>query len=329
VNKLQFLKNKNILICGATGLVGTNTLLKLKDVPGVKVRAVYHSRKPQVISKNIVYVKADLTDFNDCVRITKGIDYVIMVAAKIARRDPGRLYLVPNILMSMYMLEAAYKAGVKKYVWLSSATAYPPVKRKLKESDMFSNDPHDAYYPIGWATRYIETLCKMYAKKVENPMTTIVLRSSAIYGEYDDFEFETCQVLPALIRKVVERQNPIEIWGTGSLKRDCIYVKDVVDACLKALNAVDGFTVLNIGLGKSYSVKELLYLILDIDNYDTANIVCNKKKVLKKLPSIEIDCTKAKHTIGFMPSYTIKEGLANTIAWYRSYRRSGDGVKKN
>ncbi|MFH0732093.1 MAG: NAD-dependent epimerase/dehydratase family protein [Candidatus Omnitrophota bacterium] len=314
--KMDFLKDKKILITGATGLVGTNALMRFKRRPDIKVRAVYHAREPHVFSNNISYVKADLTNFADCKRVVEGIDYVMMFAAKINRRGSDPTYLVPNFLMNFCMLEAAYQEGVKKLLWLSSVTAYPPSDKPLKEEQMFKSDPCDFYFPLGWMTRYIEILCRMYATKLKRQMTTIIFRSTAIYGEYGDFELSTCHVLSALIRKVVERHRPLEIWGTGEAKRDFIYVGDVVDACFLALEKVNTFNEFNIGLGQSYSVKEILDLILDIDNYNNASIIFDKSKSEKDI-SIFVDCTKTKEVLGFEAKTAIIEGVRKTIEWYK------------
>lgn len=311
---------KKMLICGATGLVGTNALIRLKAMPEFSVRAVYHTQKPQIFSDNISYVEADLAD---CKRAAEGIDYVMMFAAKIARRSSDLEYLAPNLAMSLGMLEAAYQAGVKKYLWLSTATAYPPGDTPARENEMFCKDPDDTNFAVGWMSRYIEILCRMYATKLKRQMTTIVLRATAIYGEYCDFDLATRHVLPALIRRVAERQEPLEIWGTGEVKRDFIYVGDVLDASFLALDKVEGFAELNIGSGRSYSVKELLSLILDIDSYANARTIFVPSKG-GKAPSISVDCRKAKELIGFEAKTPVREGIVKTMEWFK---KSGGVIK--
>jgi len=309
------LAGKNILVTGAAGMMGSHALLALKDMP-VKVRAVDWQKKPLVFSNNIAHLEADLTDAKECQKAVRGMDYVLNFAAKISRRAKTYDYLLTNLKINALMLEAAYQSGVKKYLWLSSSVAYPPQNHPLKEEEMFLADPADNYFGIGWTTRYIENLCRMYATKVNSPMTTIVLRPTAIYGEYADFNPETSHVLPALIRKVVERQSPIEIWGGGEVKRDFVYAGDVARACILALEKTDNFSALNIGLGKSYSSKELLDSILKVDDYKTAKVVFDKTKG-KNLHSIEVDCSKAKKLLGWKPEVSLEEGIKRTIAWYK------------
>lgn len=309
----------NYLIAGAGGLMGTTALLRLSNLPDVNVRAV-DLRGPKIFADNISYLQSDLRDFNECKRVVKDIDYVFMFAAilstaPIIAKNPVS-HITSNIVMNAQMLEAAYFAGVKKFLWLGSSTGYPLKEGILKEENMFDNDPPDVYFPVGWMSRYTEVLCRMYATKLKKSLPTVILRPTTIYGEYEDFHFETCHVLPALIRKVVERQKPIEVWGTGEQKRDLIYSDDVFDACLLALEKVDIFDVFNIGSGKEHSINELLKMILEIDNFQDAEIIYNTSKP-STINKRSIDFTKIKKLFGFEAKTSLREGIARMIKWYR------------
>jgi GDP-L-fucose synthase len=313
---MHFLDNKNILVAGATGLVGTHALLRLKNFPRVKVRAIEHVRKPAVLAENISYQKADLSQAEDCRKIMEGIDYVLMFAGDISRRSKDFSCLTKNIIMYSRLLAAAHQAQVKKILWLGSATAYPASDSPLKEEEMFVADPPEVYFALGWMYRYLDVLGRQYAATL-NPSTAICLRCTAIYGEYGDFNLSTCHVLPALIRKVVERQNPLEIWGRGETKRDFVFADDVVDGCFLALEKIEGFSALNIGLGKSYSVREILEMILDADDYREARVTYDLSKAIN-LPSISVDCHKAKELLGFQAKTSLKEGIRKTLKWYKT-----------
>ncbi len=326
--RMNFLSGKNILVTGATGLVGTNILFRLKTIAGVRVKAVCHAKEPRIFSDNISYIKADLTKADECKKVVQGIDYVMMFAAKIVRRPDNFAHLIENLNMNFQMLEAAYHAVVKKIIWLSSAAAYPFSEMPLEEERMFAADPPDECFPLAWAVRYTEILCRMYATKLKRRMTIIVLRPTAIYGENDNFNFATSHVLPALIRKVIERHNPIEIWGSGEVKRDFIYVGDVIGACFLALKKVEGFGCFNIGAGCSYSVKEILEMILKIDNYRQAPVVYGHSKEDRR--SISIDCKKAKEILGFTAKTSLRDGITNTVIWYKAnQRKSGERIEAN
>lgn len=301
--------------------MGTTALLRLSNLDGVNVRTV-DLKQPRVFGDNISYTRADLRNFDECKRVVKDIDYVFMFAAilstaPVIAKNPVS-HITSNIIMNAQMLEAAYFAGVKKFLWLSSSTGYPLIEGVLKEENMFDADPPDVYFPVGWMSRYTEILCRMYATKLKKSMPIVILRPTTIYGEYEDFHFETSHVLPALIRKVVERQNPIEVWGTGENERDLIYADDVLDACLLALEKVETFDVFNIGFGKEYSINELLKMILEIDNFQNAEIVYNVSKP-STITKRSIDFTKAKELLGFEAKTPIREGIARTIKEYKKH----------
>jgi GDP-L-fucose synthase len=308
------------LVLGATGLVGSHAVAALRAKPDVHVRAVIHERPPAVFGENVNYVRADLLSREGCQALMSGVDYVLMFAgrvltAPVIARDPVGP-VMDNLVMTAYALEAAYRARVRKCVWLSSTTGYPAMEGRLTENEMFAGEPPDVYYQVGWTTRYLETLCRMYAEKLQEHVTTVALRPSMIYGEYDDFAYETAHFLPALVRRVVERQDPVELWGTGEERRDLVHAADVVDACLRAVERVDGFEALNIASGRTHSVNELLRLIIRLDGYVDARVVHIPAKS-RTLGERSFDTRRAKDVLGFEATISIEDGLARTITWYR------------
>lgn len=313
---IDHFRGKHVLVTGAAGLAGSHVLLRLKDLP-VRVRAVFHAAPPTVKSGNIDWLAADLLNPGECQKLMEEIDEVIMLAAKIDRRGRHGGYIKENLNMHLNMLEAAHKGGAKKIVWLSSATAYPPANEPVKEDYMFAGDPPDSNFGVGWLTRYQEVLCRMYAQKMTDSPAIAVLRSTAIYGEYSDCDLKTCHVLPALMRKIVERQNPLEIWGDGETRRDFIYAGDVAEACLSALVKVNGYAEFNIGMGRSYSVNELVRIIMELEKADDLRIVYDRSKNTKGY-SVQVDCAKAGLCLGFSPNTSLRDGLSKMITWYKT-----------
>ena len=317
---MKFYKGKNVLVTGATGLVGVNLLKRLLET-GTKTRAVWHLRRPVLRSGAIDYVKADLTRREDCERVTKGMDYVFHCAANtsgaaVIDKTP-LIHVTSNIVMNAQLLEAAYFAGVRKFLWLGSSTGYPSTgARPVREAEMFKGDPFEKYFCVGWMKRYTEVLCRIYGQKLARTMTTIVLRPTNIYGEYDDFHFETSHVMPALIRKVVERHDPIEVWGNGEDVRDLIYVGDLVESMVMAMEKVKSYSVFNVGFGRGYKVKDLLKKICALDGYKGCRIVFDPSKP-QMIPVRRVDLAKIRKNLGFFPRTTLEDGIRRTIAWYR------------
>ena len=309
---------KRILVTGAAGFVGTNFLNRLKNIPDVELVGVFHNKKPVICADNISYIQADLKNFDECRQIVNNIDYVCAFAGRLstsailAKNPLGPV--TENTIVHTQMLEASFEAGVQKYLWLSSTTGYPLLDRPLKEEDFFASDPPPPYEPAGWVSRYIEKLAELYVAKHKNAMTVISLRPTAIFGEHDDFNYETCHSLPALIRRVAEGHSPVEIWGTGEDARDWLYVDDLIDACLLALEKIEGYKALNIGHGKVYNLNQLVDMLLNIEGQNTRDIIHRLKKVAS-IFTRRIDCSMAESVIGFRAKTSIEQALTKTLQW--------------
>ena len=201
-------KDKKVLVAGGAGFVGVNLINRLLLL-GADVRATIHKKPPVISDDKIEYITCDLMEKEDCRRAAEDVDYVFMCAANtsgagVMAKTP-LVHVTPNILMNTLLLDAAYTAGVKKFLFLSSNTVYPAVDHPVKEDEMVPGNVFEKYYCVAWMKQFSEILCRMYAEKIEKPMKTVIVRPANIYGPYDDFEWETSHVLPALMRKVVER----------------------------------------------------------------------------------------------------------------------------
>ncbi|MBU2461615.1 NAD-dependent epimerase/dehydratase family protein [bacterium] len=317
-------KNKNVLVAGGAGFVGVNLIKALLE-RGANITATLH-KKPAVINDNkIKYIKCELTNEDDCKRVMKGIDYVFMCAANTSgaavMANTPLVHVTPNVIMNTLTLEAAYDAKVEKFLWFSSNTVYPPFEHPVKEEEMMCGEVFDKYFCVAWMKRFTEILCQMYANKIKNPMKVIVVRPANIYGPYDDFEWETSHVVPALIRKVVERHDPVEVWGDGNDIKDLIYIDDFVEGTLLAMEKIDTYDPINIGTGQPCSVKDVLNAILKADGYTNARISFNSSKP-SMIPKRLIDVTKAKRLLGFEAKTSLEKGMAKTAQWYRENRIS-------
>jgi GDP-L-fucose synthase len=320
-------ENAQVLVAGGTGFVGVNLINRLLSM-GARVRATLHRREPIVGDHEVDYVRCDFLSMEDCRKVVDGMDYVFMCAANTSGAaviaSTPLAHVTPNIIMNAQLLEAAHSARVGKFVFLSSNAAYPPSgDRYVKEEEMFDGDPYATYFGVGWMKRYTEILCRMYAEKLKNPMKTVVVRPSNIYGPFDDFEFATSHVMAATLRKVIERHAPIEVWGSGNDVRDLIYVDDFVDALILAAEKMDGFDPINVGLGKGYTVKEILAMALEVEGYNDAEVRYDATKP-SMIPVRLIDVSKAERLLGFKAKTGVKEGIAKTMAWYK--QRTGDGA---
>lgn len=311
---------RKVLVTGAGGFLGTNIAKRLvKD--GALVRGTLHHGHSQFEHRNLEYVRTDLTKMDECRKMVMGMDYVFMCAANTSgaavMASQPLAHVTPNVVMNAQMLEAAYDARVRKFLFVSSSAAYPPTgERPVAESEMFEGDPYEAYFSVGWMKRYAEVLCRIYAEKIKNPMPVVVVRPSNIYGPYDKFDVERSHVTAALIRKVAERHDPLEVWGTGEDIRDLLFVEDFVDAVMLAMANIEGFAPINIGYGRGFRIREVLNILLDIDNFQSTRVVVNPSKPTM-IPVRLIDVKQSLSQLGFQAGTGLREGLRRTLAWYR------------
>jgi GDP-L-fucose synthase len=258
----------------------------------------------------------------------KGVDYVFMCAANTAgaavMANTPLVHVTPNVVMNAQILEAAYLANVKKFVFISSSAAYPPTgDRPVLEDEMFEGDPYVSYHLVGWMKRYSEILCDIYARKIRDPMPTVVIRPSNIYGPHDDFDFRTSHMTAALIRRVVERHRPLQVWGTGEDVKDLIYIDDFLDGTLLAVEKTTDYTAVNIASGQGYSVRQVLQTIMDVDGYTDADVRFDPSKPTM-IPIRLIDTSLAADRLGFQATTSLNDGIRETIEWYKeSYDASG------
>jgi GDP-L-fucose synthase len=315
------LAGANVLVAGGSGFIGTNLARRLVN-EGAKVRATTFSHPMKIDDGDIEVMQADLRRVEDCEKAVAGMDYVFMCAActsgaAVMRTNP-LAHVTPNVVMNAFITEAAYKAGVRKFLFISSGAAYPPTDdRPVTEDEMFEGDPYEAYYSVGWMKRYAEVLCRIYAEKIPKPMSTVVVRPSNVYGPYDKFDYETSHVTAALVRRVVERVNPMDIWGTGEDIRDLIYIDDFMDGVLAAFAVEDQYLAINICSGQGHSVKEILATALKVDGYNDADIRFDPSKP-STIPVRLMDGALAKSQLGFEPRISLEEGLRRTLEWYRA-----------
>lgn len=319
----DFFVGKNVLVTGGAGLAGAHILKKLLETGAYIIRATYHRKLPVIHNRDrIEYIKADLTKEDDCARVVRGMDYVFMCAANTSGatviEETPLVHVTSTVVMATWMLDKAYKAGVKKFLWTSSTVVYPVADYPVREEDAVGDVFHK-YFFAGETRRFIEKLCEMYAVKIKNPsMQVVVLRPSNFYGEYASFDPRESHVIPALITHVVERRDPIILYGDGSDVRDFLYAEDLADAALLAMEKVTTFGPLNIGTGKGCSLNELLEIILEVDGYTDARIVHDDSSLMPlMIPLRLIDVTKARELIGFQAKTPLREGIRRMVDWYR------------
>jgi GDP-L-fucose synthase len=309
-------KDKCVLVTGGSGFVGTHFVQALLE-QGAHIRVPIHQRPMIVQDGRIEIVHADLTKPADCLAVCKGVEYVIhaagaVAAAAVTASNPMSA-ITTNLVLTVQMLQAAWTANVERFLVFSSSTGYPVTDYPVKEEEMWSGPTHPSYFGYGWMRRYLERISEFVASK--SSMGIALVRPTAVYGRYDNFDPTTSHVIPALIRRAVAREDPFEVWGTGNEVRDFMHITDLVRGCLLMLEKHAVCDPINIGYGKTVTIREIVQVILNAAGHANAKLEFNTSKPTA-IPVRMVDTAKAKRILGFEPAVSLEDGLRDTVNWY-------------
>lgn len=311
----MFYKDKLVLVTGGSGFVGGHIVRSLLG-QGARVRVPVHHRPLMIQHDAIEEVTADLMHQSDCLKVTEGVDYVFHAAGAVAgvavNAGNPMAGMTINLNLTAQILQAAWTQQVKRILIFSSSTGYPALERAVKEEDMWSGPTHPSYFGYGWMRRYFERLGEFVTSKSNTEV--VLVRPTAVYGSHDNFDPVTSHVIPALIRKAVERMNPFEVWGTGDEVRDFLHIKDLARGCLLMLEKNPQEPV-NIGYGKEMTIKDVVQAILKATNYEDVKVVFNSDRPTA-IPIRMVDTNKARQLLGFEPQISLEEGIKDTVEWY-------------
>ena len=325
-------KNKKVLVAGGTGTIGipvVERLIELQaEVTVVSMDSPEYARV--VLGDEVSFMQSDLTNFDNCLRVTRGQDYVFNLVGIKGSVGIGETkvasYFVPALWYQTNLMEASFRNGVSRYLFVSSICGYPQSLIPKEEDSMWDAIPVQNDRFVGLAKRIGEIQGETYLKQYGWDAVRIV-RPSNVYGPFDDFDPATAQVIPALIRRMVDGENPIRVWGDGSAVRDFIFSEELADWLLVALEKAPPCVPINLGSGKGTTIKELAETIA---------------QCVPRPPQIEWDKTKpsgdpvrilslekAKELIGFKLKTELREGIKKTVNWYLNNAELANQKKGN
>lgn len=314
------IKGANILVTGAAGFIGTSLIHRLVDMEA-NVTGTIYQRPPQVDNPNVRYLKVDLTRMEDCITACKEQDYIFMCAANssganVIENSPLS-HLTPNVVMNAQMLAAAYEKKVKKFTFISSNTVYPLTDYAVKEDDV-NYKFYKSYHIVAWMKMFSEEMCKMYSNYIKHPMKTLVVRPANLYGPYDKYNRAESKVIAALIRRVADNENPLEVWGDGNDIKDFLYIDDFIDALLKLFSLDADVGPVNISSGKSVTIKDVIKALLEISKQNDVVVNFDTTKP-SMIPIRLISNGYIKELVDWVPETTLHEGLKKTFNWYKEF----------
>ena len=311
---LNSFAGRNVLVTGGSGLIGRQ-IVKLLSTAGAYVRIV--SLDQIHIEEKAEHVYGDLTDLRLCKEVTRDMDFVFHLAGikgsiEVTQSKPASFF-VPLLMFNTNVLEACRLNKVRKTVYTSSIGAYPSAE-VFKEVQGNDGPPMDMF--PGWAKRMAELQIQAY--KIQYGLNNFsIVRPCNVYGPGDNFDPDNAMVIPSLMYRIYQKQDPVVVWGDGSAIRDFAFSRDVAEGTILALyHGTDGIPFLNLGSGMGYSIKELvetLQSFLDFNAFfDTHKPSGFPKRVM--------DISLARDIIHYDPSTSLAQGLKETWEWFVDHR---------
>lgn len=318
-----------MLVTGGAGFIGSHVVEALGSA-GATVRVADSLTSGSIenlrsILPRIEWVEVNLLDPDGCVKACDGIEIVLNLAAKVAGVAYNSAHhadmFCTNVKIGMNMLEAARISDVERFLVVSSACVYSRDSTvPTPESEGFVNDPEPSNFGYGWGKRVLELQGRLYAQQYG--MKTAIVRPFNTYGPRDHFDLEYGHVIPSLIKKVMDGDNPLVVWGDGKQTRSFVYVTDVVSGMIRAIEKYPVADPVNIGTEEEISIGDLTNLIVRLTR-PTTDIVFDRSKPSgqqRRCP----DLTKAKSSLGFEAGVRLSDGVEETIHWFRSRHSSAN-----
>jgi GDP-L-fucose synthase len=305
------LENKRILVTGGAGFLGRQVIDQLCQ-NGANREKITVTRSHD----------CDLRVWENCQRAADQQDIIIHLAAHVGgiglnREKPGELFY-DNLIMGTQLIHAAYQQGIEKFVCVGTICAYPkftPVP--FKEDDIWNGYPEETNAPYGVAKKALLVQLQSYRQQYD--FNGIYLLPVNLYGPEDNFNPSSSHVIPALIRKVQEAQTrgekQLPVWGDGSPTREFLYSTDAARGIVMGTQFYDDAEPVNLGTGYEISIKDLITLICELMEYE-GELVWETDKPNGQ-PRRCLDTERAKQAFGFTAQVEFREGLKNTIDWWR------------
>ncbi len=300
-------KSDKIYVAGHRGMVGSAIVRKLQ----------------QDGYENLVYKTSSELDLKDQVRVGEFFndekpDYVVLAAAKVGGIHANNIYraefLYDNLMIQNNVIHQSHVCGVKKLLFLGSSCIYPKLApQPLKEEYLLTGLLEPTNEPYAIAKIAGIKMCEAYRSQYN--ANFISAMPTNLYGPNDNYDLQNSHVLPALLRKFHDakiNQLPfVEVWGTGSPKREFLHVDDMASACIMLMHNYDGEGFVNVGCGEDISIKSLAEMIQSIVGYEGELRFDTSKPDGTPRKLMNVDKIK---DLGWSPEIGLEEGIKQVYA---------------
>ncbi len=319
---MSFWKGKKVIVTGAGGFIGSHVVEELLHRGAHPVAVLRDTKKNRFIvhiQAKIEVRQADLFDPKATCTAVRGADVVINCAAKVGGIEyninhPGSIFR-DNMTTFINVLEATRVEKVERLVVVSSACVYPRFCTiPTPEKEGFTDRPEPTNEGYGWAKRMEEFLSQAYAK--EFGMSIAIVRPYNAYGPRDNFDPASSHVLPALIKRVLDGEDPLVVWGSGNQSRAFLYSEDFARGILAVGEKYAMADPENIGTDREITVREMVETICKIAG-KTPKIIYDTTKA-EGQPYRNCDTRKMKAKLSWEPRVGFEEGIRKTIEWYQN-----------
>lgn len=315
------LTKKKIVVTGGAGFLGRRVVARLEEVGCTDI---FVPRSKDYDLRRLDAVERLYADASP--------DVIIHLAAKVGgiganRERPGEFFY-DNLLMGISLMEIGRQCCLEKFVSIGTVCSYPkytPVP--FREENLWDGYPEETNAPYGLAKKMLLVQGQSYRQQYG--FNAIYLLPTNLYGPGDNFDPASSHVIPSLIKKcfdaMEEGRDYIEVWGSGNVSREFLYVDDAARGIVLATERYDGAAPVNLGTQREISIRALADLIVELTGFD-GEIRWDLTKPDGQ-PRRCLDTSRAREWFGFEAEVDFVEGLRKTIDWYRTHR-SGLQAKK-
>lgn len=320
---MNFWEGKKLLVTGGAGLLGSHVvelLVKYRaDVTVVDNLQRGKIENLKAIRDKISFIQADLRDPTVCQVVTVDKDVVLNIAANVAGIGYNVAHnmdmFADNVLVNTNVLEFSRKNHVGRFLVVSSACIYPAdALVPTPEAEAGKGRPEKTNEGYGWA-KYMSEIQAQYIAR-ETDMKIAIVRPFNFYGPRDYFDPQISHVIPALIKKILDGDDPAVVWGTGDQTRAFTHVRDTARALLLVTEKYPNADAVNIGDDKEIPIKKLVNLTLKITGRKTS--IQYRPDMPMGYHHRAADITKLQKVTGFVPQIPLQVGLREVIDWYKN-----------